>query len=239
MKPDPALYKTLLSLTDEVAQIPTQLSPSELNDRLKWLFATHQIDCLGYVKSHSHAVQNGKSTVTVTARFEFMNPVGVTGSCRSVGVHVYEGETLTNYALFAAKTQALLNLFDWFDLVDATPVSEIVQSLNKAITGDGYPALTTADQIAPPKKPTKRELAEQTQALLVWQNTVDTLSDEAPGDWDAHALKLKDLAGIENDEQKVLFTAMKEKGKRMGVLYNSTTRRFYLSTVKPATAPSA
>lgn len=127
------------------------------------------------------------------------------------------------------------------DKADAAPAPAPVVAKTAEAVKAQVPGLTTADQLDPveekkPRSQNKLELAEQSKALTDWQNRVDGLSSDFPGDWDEHALKLKELDFLPQADFRANWEGLKKRARDKGLGYNSVTRKFYMLNYAPHTA---
>lgn len=114
------------------------------------------------------------------------------------------------------------------------------QAVAKIMQQAGHP-VATADQAPAPKPKTQTVIDTTTNefmagltesnrnALLAWQNKIDTLSDEHPGQWDAHRFDLGQMSWLKEAEMIDLFGRFRIIAESKHIGYNETDRRFYLA----------
>lgn len=245
------IYAAIWAVRADCAGLTNLTSLKQAYVALHELMQKHSVFCCSHVLSHHRDLKTAPggsklvSTTTVDVSFEFLASDGSSVSSRTVGVHVDEEPTLTNHALFAATTNALLSVFALTaDGVATSPESAPIKNpVANLLEQHGQLGLQTADQIKPkaatltvPKHPTKLALAEDAKALLDWQNKIVELSDENPGDWDEHRNVLKKLRGMTDDQKIDQFNKLVEQAGDVGVGYNEKRRAFYL--LEPVSEPA-
>jgi hypothetical protein len=94
--------------------------------------------------------------------------------------------------------------------------------------GESLPLQTASLLTTPRVTYNKKEQAENAKALLEWQNQIDQLSPENPGEWDEHAQALNKLSFLPPGEVKGLWKKYKLAAERVGVGYDSASTKFFL-----------
>lgn len=199
--------------TKEIANL--SLSLDEVYDKLKAsLFANSLLATC----SVQDTIQSGEQLrLGAEWTFRFGNGDAIV----SRAVVVLPCLKLSNDLLLKAQKLSLLQVF----MLTINPVDEV----NKHLESNGQKPLVTADQL---QTKTPQDFADASRKRKAWVDAVPMLNPKKPDDWTAHAVKLKDLPGQDEDFQKELFREMKRIAHEKGLAFNSDMKKFYPAHVE-------